>query len=292
MIIRINKFYTLLIITFILAVSFILAMSAENKAAVASADVYIELPVIMYHHMTENESKAGNYTVTTAEFEADLKYLKSVGYSAVTPSELTDYVYSGITLPEKPIVLTFDDGFESYKALAVPILEKYDMKSAVFVIGSVTDLYTRINDHNISYSNLNWQQVKELSDSPICEVGSHTYDMHHNEKGERKGMRRLKGESDKSYKNAVTHDLTKLQNAFKEKNITAPTAIAYPYGSYDKSTREIVQKLGFKVSFTCEGKINRIRKGDYDCLYNLGRYNRESGISSENFFGKIINQER
>ncbi len=292
MIIRINKLYTLIIVAFILTVSFVLAMSAENKAAVASADVYVELPVIMYHHMTENKNKAGSYTVTTAEFEADLKYLKSKGYSAVTPSELTDYVYSGKPLPERPIVITFDDGFESYKALAVPILQKYGMKSAVFIIGSVTDLYSRINDHNISYSNLNWHQVKELSDSPICEVGSHTYDMHHNEKGERKGMRRLKGESDESYKTAITNDLTKLQNAFREKNINAPTAIAYPYGSYDKNTLDIIKALGFKVSFTCEGRINKIKKGDYDCLYNLGRYNRESGIITESFFGKIINQEK
>lgn len=290
MIIKINKLHILAIAVLVVCVSFIFAINAEknNKADTVSAESYVKLPVIMYHHITENNDKAGNYTVTTKELEKDLEYIKSKGYTAVSVSDLINYVYDGTPLPEKPIAITFDDGFESYSALACPIMKKLNMKSSVFIIGSAADLYTKVCDHNISYSNLNWDAVAELMSSPLCEVHSHTYDLHHNEKGERKGMSRLEGESNESYSKAIKQDLMKLQNLFKENSLDAPTAIAYPYGAYDDYTAEIIKEMGFKVSFTCVEKINRISYKNPECLYDLGRYNRESGIPTERFFTEIM----
>lgn len=288
MVIKIKKIHVLALIMAVLSLSFIFAIKYEEKAETVSAGDTVKLPVVMYHHITENPKKAGDYTVTTAEFESDLKYLKKFGYTAVSISELIDYIYSNKDLPEKPIAITFDDGFESYKALAMPILERYNMKSTVFIIGSTTQLYSEINDHHISYSNLNWEAVKELAASPLCEVHSHTYDFHHNEKGERKGMNRLKGESEEEYGKVLSDDLMKLQKLFTEHGLKQPTAIAYPFGAYDKSTKSIIKSLGFKVSFTCEGRINTLKTGYGECLYNLGRYNRKSGITSEDFFSDIL----
>ncbi len=291
MVIKINKLFLLLLTISVLIISCAFIMKSATDNSTASGEVYIRVPVIMYHHVTRDKEKAGNYTVTTEELESDLSYLKSKGYSAVTPKDLIDYVNSDVSLPEKPILLTFDDGFESYYALAKPLFEKHNMKSSVYIIGDAADLYTRVCDHNISYSNLNWDHIKELVSSPLFEVGSHTYDLHHNEKGERKGMSRLDGESVSEYYNVIITDLKKLQNRFTKYGIDAPVSIAYPYGAYDEHTKSIVKQAGFKVSFTCEERINRIAKGNEDCLYNLGRYNRVSGISTQEFFSKIINQE-
>lgn len=288
MVIKLDKFVSLIFVCLLLSVSLFFAMKAENKDSAASAEAYVRVPVIMYHHVTKDKNKASSYTVTVDELENDMKLISSKGYSAVSVSELTDYVYSGKELPEKCIVITFDDGFESYYALALPVMARYGIKSTVFIIGSATDLYTMVSDHNINYSNLNWQAVKELQASPFCEIGSHTYDLHHNEKGERKGMSKMYNESLAHYENAIKNDLTKLQSLFEEKNLTAPTAIAYPYGAYNKHTTDIIKKLGFKVSFTCEERINKLVPGNPDCLYNLGRYNRKSGISSEEFFKNIL----
>lgn len=288
LIIKLDKFYSLLFIALIVCVSFIFALKAENKDTAVNAESYIKVPVLMYHHVTENKDKAGNYTVTTKEFESDLEYIASKGYSAVSVSDLIAYVYEGVSLPEKAIVITFDDGFESYQALACPILEKYNMKSAVFIIGAATDLYTKVSDHNISYSNLNWQAIGQLQSSPLCEVHSHTYDMHHNEKGERKGISRMYNESSVKYKKVISDDLLRLQNLFLSHNLIPPSAIAYPYGAYDEITTSVIKSLGFKVSFTCEERINRLSTGNKECLYDMGRYNRVSGISSEEFFKDII----
>lgn len=288
MIIKLDKLISLLFLCVLVSVSFIFAMRAEKKDSPVSAQDFRRVPVIMYHHVTKEKSKAGSYTVTTDELENDMKYISSQGYTAVSVSELIDYVYCGKELPEKSVVITFDDGFESYKVLALPIMARYNMKSAVFIIGHATDLYSKVSDHTISYSNLNWEAVKELESSPFSEVHSHTYNLHHNEKGERKGMSSLENESFSSYEKVLYKDLMKLQNLFKSKKLSAPTAIAYPYGAYDKNTTEIIKKLGFKVSFTCEGRISRISAGDPESLYNIGRFNRESGISAEEFFKDIL----
>ena len=288
MIIKLDKFISLIFVCVLVSISFIFAIKAEKKDSAVSADTSLRLPVIMYHHITEKKQRANNYTVTTEEFENDIKLIISKGYTAVSVSELIDYVYNGKALPEKSIVITFDDGFESYQALAFPVMARYNIKSTVFIIGSAADLYTKINDHNINYSNLNWQAVKELQSSPLCEIGSHTYDLHHNEKGERKGMSKLKNESFSAYEKVLTDDLIKLQNIFKSNNLNIPTAIAYPYGAYNKHTTDIIKKLGFKVSFTCEERINKLTPGNIECLYNLGRFNRESGIKSEAFFKDIL----
>lgn len=288
LVIKIKKIHFLIFITIFLFVSLVFVINYEEKSETVSVCDTVKLPVIMYHHITENPKKAGTYTVTTSEFENDLKFIKSCGYTAVSVSEITDYVYSGKNLPEKPIMITFDDGFESYKVLAFELLKKYNMKSTVFIIGSTADLYSKIDDHHISYSNLNWEAISILARSPLCEIHSHTYDLHHNEKGERKGMSRLKNESDEKYFKNISDDLTILQKLFESHSLPLPTAIAYPFGAYDNKTKDIIKSLGFKVSFTCESGINTLTYGNKDCLYDLGRYNRKSGVSSENFFADIL----
>ena len=288
LIIKLDKFYSFLFICMIVSISLVFAIKAEKKDSAVFSQNSLKVPVIMYHHVTKDKTKAGNYTVTTEELENDMKYILSKGYTAVSMSELIDYVYEGKNLPEKSIVITFDDGFESYKELALPIFEKYNIKSSVFIIGVTADLYSRVSDHNLNYSNLNWEAISQLQNNPLCEVHSHTYDLHHNEKGERKGMSRLSGESNSIYENVISSDLTKLQKMFKDKSLKVPTSIAYPYGAYDSYTKNIVKNIGFKVSFTCESRTNKLTQGDIDCLYNMGRFNRESGIRPDVFFKKIL----
>ena len=184
-------------------------------------------------------------------------------------------------------MITFDDGFESFYELCLPILKKYNIKAVLSVIGVQCEKYTDTDDHNIAYSNLNWEAVKKLSQSGYVEIGNHTYDLHHNEKGERKGMSRLPGESEEAYKKVIADDINKMQLLMKQRAQVVPKTVAYPYGAFNKLTTEIIKTKGFICSLTCEEKINVITKNSED-LYNLGRYNRPSGITSEEFFSPII----
>ena len=285
LIIRFSRFEAVIICTLMVTVSFIFALSFETKTATASAKAQtVELPVIMYHHITENPSKTGKYTVHREELEADLEYLKKHGYEPVTVAELISFVDGNGTLPSKPIMITFDDGFESFYEIAFPVFKRYNMKSVISVIGSVTEKYSRINDHNINYSNLSFDEISELNSSGIVEIQNHSYNMHKSDSKSRKGLSKQKSETRQQYKEALKTDLMKLQSILKENCGITPVAVAYPYGAYSKDTLEVIKECGFRCTLLCEERINIITSGNSDSLYNLGRYNRESGISTVDFF--------
>ena len=288
MIIRLSKFETAIVLSVILALSFISAVSSEDKTLTTSTDIRTRLlPIIMYHHITVNKEKAGEYTVTEEEFRCDLQYIKDNGYTTVTIEDISNYVNGKSNLPDKPIMITFDDGFESFYSIAYPILKENNMRAVVSVIGSVTEKYSAINDHNISYSNLTWSEINEMHQSGLIEFQNHSYNMHSCKSGERKGISQLQGESDSQYRKSLTEDLYKTQKLFEENCGFKPTAIAYPYGAYSKNTLKIVKECGFTCTLVCEERINKITVGDSNCLFSLGRYNRPSGISTEDFFKKL-----
>lgn len=292
MIIRLGKFEAVIICTVIIVISFLFALGSEKKATTVSASTeYVSLPIIMYHHITSDKAKTGSYTVHVSELESDIDYLKEKGYNTVTVSDLVDYVESDTSLPENPIMITFDDGFESFYSLAYPLLCEKKMKSVVSVIGKVTEKYSENEDHNINYSNLTFEQISELNKSGYVEIQNHSYDMHLSTSGGRIGISKKNKESKEDYTKALTEDLLTVQKLLKLKCGITPTCVVYPYGAYSKETLPIIKKLGFESTMLCEEKINKIVKNDPDSLYNLGRYNRESGISSEEFFNRIINSE-
>ena len=247
----------------------------------------LELPIIMYHQITENPEKCGKYSVLLSEFEGDLEYLRKNGYTTILVSELYDFVCGDMNLPDKTVMLTFDDGFESVYKLCYPLLKKYGMKAVAAVIGVQCELYSDIDDHNINYSNMNWDAVYNLNHSGLVEIANHSYDLHHNEKGERKGMTKLKNETQEQYEDVIRNDIGKMQLLLKQRAGVNAKTIAYPYGAYNQKTNEIMKSMGFICSFTCEEKIYVITKNQNE-LFGLGRFNRPSGVSGEDFFADIL----
>lgn len=289
MVIRLNKLHALMFAVFAVVVSFCFAIKSENSfKEVSSVQNSRSLPIVMYHHITENSKRAGKYVVTKNELESDLEYIKSKGYTTVTVNDLQDYMNAKTQLPEKIIMITFDDGFESVYRLAMPLLKERNMKAVIFPVGSITETYTQNGDKNINYAYMTWQELSLAQQSDVFEVQSHTYDMHYSQSGKRKGLSKMNGESENEYRNALKEDLQKMQNLLLKNSGINATCIAYPYGAYSSSTQEIVKELGFSSSLVCEERINTISRSDSGCLYNLGRYNRASGITSEEFFSKLI----
>lgn len=288
LIVRPGKFEAVVLCGILICISFIFALRAENASAPASVNnESVRVPIIMYHHITEDKSKTGKYTVLQSEFKSDLMLLKEKGYSAINVNDLISYVNGNSSLPEKPIMITFDDGFESFATLAYPILEENNMKSVVSVIGSVAEKYSEIDDHNISYSNLNFDKINELLSEGLVEIQNHSYDMHKCTDNQRKGISKLPSESAEQYEAALTEDLLTVQKTLKLKCRMTPECVVYPFGSYSNETLGIIKELGFKSTMNCEERINTIIKGNPETLYNLGRYNRESGITSEEFFSRF-----
>jgi peptidoglycan/xylan/chitin deacetylase (PgdA/CDA1 family) len=246
----------------------------------------VVLPVIMYHQIMKHPPRKSRYIVTPAQFEADIKELKNRGYNAVFPSEVVDFVDGRGSLPQKPIIITFDDGHYNDVYYGEPILKKYGFKAVLNVIGKFAERsYKSGDDSNPAYSNLSWTQIKDI-DRNVFEIGNHTYDLHNIKP--RYGIARLSGESFTAYHNAISNDIGKLQETLKERCNTIPICFAYPFGKYNMRAKTwLSQELGFKVIFNCREKNNIISRGSGEALLDLNRYNRESKYTTAEFCDKI-----
>lgn len=257
-------------------------------SASASEERTAELPIIMYHHILKAPNRWGDYVISPQQLESDLKYLKAQGYTAVGCGDLLAWYRGEAELPEKPVMLTFDDGQESVEAYALPLLEQYDMCAVLAIVGSIADAYTQSDDHNIAYSYLGWPAIQALSASPRIEFAVHTHNLHSN--SHRRGCARMRGESPEAYAQMLNSDLATVESRFIEYTWAAPVAFAYPFGHCCSEAEEILVQRGYKIAFTCDERVNRLT-GDWGELMSLGRFNRPSGVSSEVFFGKVAKIE-
>lgn len=279
-----KRFFLLLILD--AAAVLVLMLFSTISKLVFSADVPqdgVFLPIVMYHSVTSDT--AGSYQVTTEQFEGDLRYLKDHGYETVSAAQLVAYTNGRGTLPEHPVMLTFDDGMYNNLSLALPLLEQYDMCAVVSVVGIYTDEYAEQEPHSDAYSYLTWEDISTLLDSGRVEIGNHTYDLHSMD--DRAGCSIKFGEDMSAYTAMLTNDLQKLQNRMQTETGTVPTAFAYPYGYICRESVPVLKELGFLCSFTCYERPNYIT-GDPDCLFGLDRYNRSGTISTEEFMERIL----
>lgn len=233
------------------------------------------MPVLMYHHIDEDADS--NSVVTPENFESQIKTLHDNGYTAVTLNDMYAYVYEGVELPEKPVLITFDDGYSSNYEIAFPILKKYGMKATIFAVGSSVGKDT-YKDTDISIKpHFTYEQAKEMMDSGVISVQTHTYDMHQSqdyEEGEaRTGAAMLKGESEQEFMEAMENDLTQAINEMKAQTGYEITALAYPNGVYSDLSQHVCRSAGIKATFTIEPRTNVLVKGLPQCLFGMGRYN-------------------
>lgn len=256
------------------------ADSTKNKAD--NDEVF--LPIIMYHSILKDQKLQNDYTISPTLMENDLKYLTSNGYTTVTVDDLINYVYHGKKLPEKCIMLTFDDGYYNNYYYAYPLLKKYKCKAVISPIASMTEKFTQTQDISVSYGHISNDDIKEMVSSGYVEIQNHSYDMHTLKP--RKGVSRKQGESFDNYKKAITDDITKAQNYLENVTGKKPSCFVYPFGAKSNSTEEIVRELSFVCTLTCTEKPNVITR-DKESLFELGRYRRDGKESLESLLKRI-----
>ena len=264
----------------------------KKSAEKAMADVMaskapegsIPLPIIMYHGLSK-ESVNSKFFVKVKTFEQDLKYLQENGYTPVLMKDLIAYVDNGTPLPEKPIVLTFDDGYYNNYLYAYPLLREYNMKAVIFIIGKVTDQFSKLHEDNALYSYLTWHQLNDMVSSGLVEVQNHSYDMHTN--GKRQGAMKTSSESQEAYEEAIKNDVGRLQERIKEMTGQTSNSFAYPFGLVNDNSKEILlEELGFRATLSCYEGVNYITR-DSNSLYRLKRVLRVPNESPDEFFRTI-----
>ena len=280
-----RKFKNLVFITIIICGFILFDKSAESVDGIIKAENTVEVPIIMYHSVLKDPERTGKYVITPKQFEEDLIYLKNNGYTTITVNDLIDWVYDGKSLPDKPIILTFDDGYYNNYLYVFPLLKQYECKAVMSVIGNYTDQYSESGEKNAYYSHITWDMVSEMLESGNIEIANHSYDMHTLNKG-RKGSNKKKEESYEVYKSTFERDLEEFQKKIEEKTGYIPRTYTYPYGSVSKDSLNFVKELGFYASLSCaEGK--NYLTGDKEELYLLKRYIRTGFDETSKFFAKF-----
>ncbi|CAH1055457.1 hypothetical protein PAECIP111894_01609 [Paenibacillus pseudetheri] len=218
--------------------------------------------VLMYHHLSEKPMPQFPWILSADRFDDQMNLLKQEGFHVITMEQYREFMLNGGTVPDNAVLLTFDDGYESFYELAFPILKKYGYTAVNFVIVSTIDH----PDPN-SVPKLNWEQMREMKRDGMG-FYSHTYDLHHYgivdaEGGERPAASALlyiddenRNELNSEYYSRVTRDLAKAEQRLKEELGNTDSAIAFPYGSYNDRLLSACDSLGISLTFKIQDGIN------------------------------------
>jgi len=182
------------------------------------------IPALMYHSIADGQ-EANSAVVPVGVFKQQMQYLKDNGYTTLSLDELYDFIQNNKPVPEKSLVITFDDGYADNYTNAFPILKEMGFRANIFVIPSFTDK---------PGPYLNSKQLKEMDKNGIS-IESHT--VNHEKLGELTADKQLE---------TLTHSKQMLE-AILNKKIKY---IAYPFGSYNSFTVEEARKAGYTMAFT------------------------------------------
>ncbi|MCL2573535.1 MAG: polysaccharide deacetylase family protein [Defluviitaleaceae bacterium] len=276
-----RTFVAILAILLVAAHVNVYASPLETLMGLAMGEV-AEVPIIMYHALEDTPDN--RWEITEKEFESDLRHIVENGYATVVMQDLIDFVHDGKPLPEKPIVLSFDDGRMPTMDIILPMLEKYDAKITMAIIGHETDRYTEIDRQGkvSRHPHMTWDEVIAAHKTGRVEIQSHTYDLHGTI-----GAKKKKGESVEAYRERLLADLDKFAEILHSYTGIVPNTLVYPLGAISLESDDIIKEAGYLASLSCEEKSNLIRVGDEDSLYSLNRFLRPPHTSSTDFFAKL-----
>jgi len=261
------------------------------RAAMPTEKFTADLPVLMYHHL--DEDAANDMTVTPETFREQMKALYDSGYTAVTLNNLLDFVNQGTELPEKPVLITFDDGYRSVCEHAYPILAEFGMKGTVFCVGATFGSETYKDTGEPIIPHFGADEAREMVESGVMEVQSHTWDMHqaaHLEKGTaRTSVAPLPDETEEDYLAALEDDIRAGIAQLEEASGEPVFALAYPNGIMTEEAAAVFRENGIVITFSTEYRSNTLVRGLPQSLLGLGRFTVTDSVSGEELIRLLEN---
>lgn len=253
---------------------------------VQSEEETLQLPILMYHHLTQEEETGGS-RISVARFRDQMRALAEAGYHPVGFDEVLAWVEDGAEIPEKPIVITFDDGYASNYELAYPILREYDFKATIFVIGVSVGKDTYKDTGHPIYPHFSIEQGEEMEASGLVNIQSHGYNIHEQRNLDpdplRRGILRREGESEEDYLAFLHEDCTRMKTILGK----MPIALAYPFGVYDDSADAILREEGIRITVTTQPGLNTLTRGESQCLWRMNRFDCDDSMTGEMLLEKI-----
>ncbi len=225
------------------------AVSAVGAAALVGAScrwnwwrprVQGGLATLMYHKIGQPPpgSRLKPLWVSAAEFRQQMQYLKTNGYTALTFADLRDAEQGKKPMPPKPVLVTFDDGYANNYELAYPVLKELGLKGNIFLVYETMDHHNAWHDPASEpwIPMLTWAQIREMQDSGVMEMGSHT--MRH------RNLPQIPLDE-------VCWELQESKRRLEDKLGREMVGFAYPYGAgaYVPEVRQATREAGYRYDF-------------------------------------------
>jgi peptidoglycan/xylan/chitin deacetylase (PgdA/CDA1 family) len=221
------------------------------------------VPILMYHYVSELPPNPDRYrrdlTVSPENFKAQLQYLADTGYHPISLTDLYLYLTQGYPLPEKPIVLTFDDGYRDAYDVVFPLLLDHGFTATFFVLSTPA--------HFESVAYLTWAQMQEMSDAGM-DIQGHGRD-HVDLRG-------------RSY-DYLVYQILGIQEAIHYHTGRLPRFFCYPSGQYDANVIAVLKSAGYWGAVTTQGgKVHTREK-----LFEIPRVRIRGRDTLESFIDKL-----
>ncbi|MEA3327010.1 MAG: polysaccharide deacetylase family protein [Chloroflexota bacterium] len=214
----------------------------------------IDAPILLYHQV-ENEVSTNRYQVSIPDFRAQMAALQDMGFTVITISHFLEALLDGSELPEKPIVITFDDGHESVYMHAFPIMQEFGYPGVFYIVAN------RINDVP---EFLNVAELKEMI-AAGWEIGSHSYTHADLTKDHSIAAKEI-GQSKSDLEAALS---------------TSILTFAYPYGTIDRFTAQKVSDYNYRAGMG----LGKAKTHTWNTLFYLDRIEIYGNYTLEDFYG-------
>lgn len=231
-----------------------------------------QVAVLVYHNivLTNEEKEKDTDTLTITDFEEQLKYLKDNKYETISVEDYYNWKENKQDIPEKSVIITFDDGYYSFKYLAQPILEKYNFKATCFLIGNETGEITPEYDSK-KYGTIGLDEINDHSSS--ITYGCHTFDLH---KQDENGIPIVKSKSYEELKEDLEQFNSNLFNA---------KYLAYPYYTSTNDFEKVLENANYNLAFVGEEEMATKNVDNY-------KVPRISAVKDINEFKKIFDTDK
>jgi len=264
------------------------------------------LTVIGYHEIINTENALiPEYAVSTTQFQQHIDWLKKNGFHFINVDQLIQAHQGKYSLPTKPVLLTVDDGYASFYQNAYPIVKANKIPVVLAVVGSWLEPK---EDQSIDFSGeqiqrkemLSWAELKEMQDSGLVEMASHSYNLHRGIVGNPQGnlepaaVTRLYDpksasyEDDSHYQQRISNDLKQNNQLLIAHGLKSPRIMVWPYGHYNMQTVKIAKQLGMPVAISLDDGADSAKS-------SLGQLNRiliEGNMTTADLAQEIQNRQQ
>lgn len=197
---------------------------------------YQIVPILVYHNLGPEQK--GRMLMAASKFAEEMRYLKERGYRVISMREFIEFTEGKRQLPKKAVVLTFDDGYRSFREFAEPLLKQLGFSATLFVY---TDYV------GAGRAALSWKDLRELQDAGFdVEAHSKTHG----------DLRRKPGEGEAEYTARMRAELGVPQSLFRQHLGRPATILAYPYGAWDDDLLKQLDQYGYSAAFTVRRESN------------------------------------